>query len=283
MPKQNVLISSFETLCFQLINKTIKQLFILRLSTKRNQNANRSVAPRAGHAHFISMPLQRPHSEPKKQSTNIKNFAHSCHKQKEQKLQKGNGTNSSTKASWQFDLPPPTTEHHPLSNSHRWGVDSPGHEYFSKCRARLWLSHLVTRGSSLFTKNKKKRVSMGRWERVLFLGDPTIYAIFGKLFLCLWVQFASWNHLFFGRNGGGAGQKCAKFVGVVVYGAFELRYCLEVWFSILRLKKFQLLGSSTLRFLLNKLQCHRLCHAGTFPPSVCRFVMQKFSSQKGWV
>lgn len=81
--------------------------------------------------------------------------------------------------------------------------------------------------------------------------------------------------------GGGAGQKCAKFVGVVVYGAFELRYCLEVWFSILRLKKFQLLGSSTLRFLLNKLQCHRLCHAGTFPPSVCRFVMQKFSSQKG--
>jgi len=90
------------------------------------------------------------------------------------------------------------------------------------------------------------------------------------------------SSFFFWRDAG-VWKKCAKFVGVVVYGAFELRYCLEVCFSILRLKKFQLLGSSTLRFLLNKLQCHFSAATAPTLQLFPRFVMQKCSTQKGWV
>jgi len=58
-------------------------------------------------------PLERPQSEPKKQSTNIKNFVHSCHKQKRAKT--ADGRRYQFKYKGQLPVRPyePTT-HHPL-------------------------------------------------------------------------------------------------------------------------------------------------------------------------
>lgn len=111
-------------------------------------------------------------------------------------------------------------------------------------------------------KNQKQkrveRLGRRRWQWVLFLGKPTIYAIFGKTFpslVCLCECLFSTVLCCTRPLPHFLAKKMWKVCWCRRLRAFELRYCLEVCFSILRLKKFQLRGSSTSRFLLNKLQC----------------------------
>jgi len=124
-------------------------------------------------------PLERPQSEPKKQSTNIKNFVHSCHKQKRAKT--ADGRRYQFKYKGQLPVRPyePTT-HHPLmgvSTHQAMNILVNAAQGFDFPTWSPVVPHYLP---------KKKKT-----KRVLFLGDPTIYAIFGKLFLCLCVQFSS--------------------------------------------------------------------------------------------
>lgn len=129
-----------------------------------------------------------------------------------------------------------------------------GHPWFLTIYPKKWSGRIVCGGKGF-------GLGFGFCCCFCFWGTQQFTPFLEKLFLRLWgvcsdsVFSCVPSPQLPGRPS--FGKKCAKFAGVV-YGAFELRYCLEVCFSISRLKKFQLRGSSTSRFLLNKLQRHVL-------------------------
>lgn len=131
-------------------------------------------------------------------------------------------------------------------------LDAASHEYFSKRRAltlnqRPALGHL--HGSRL--GRRCARVTQLVLHNLRYFRKKFSIIFFIFVFLFFWrCPGADFSFQFF--------EKCAKFAGVstrstVWYDAgrrgrgmaFELRYCLEVCFSVLRLKKFQLRGSTT--------------------------------------